>query len=52
MADDNELEEFRRFRERMNERVLEAGSLEIKRFFAPGTLNARGTPGLDAGSAE
>jgi len=28
------LEEFRRFRERMNERILEAGNLEIKRFFA------------------
>jgi AhpD family alkylhydroperoxidase len=28
------LEEFRTFRERMNERILEAGNLEIKRFFA------------------
>ncbi len=28
------LEEFRRFRERMNTRILEAGNLEIKRFFA------------------
>jgi len=28
------LEEFRRFRERMNERILDAGNLEIKRFFA------------------
>ena len=28
------LEEFRRFRERMNDRILEAGNLEIKRFFA------------------
>ena len=28
------LSEFRRFRERMNERILEAGNLEIKRFFA------------------
>jgi AhpD family alkylhydroperoxidase len=28
------LEEFRRFRERMNERILGAGNLEIKRFFA------------------
>jgi len=28
------LEEFRRFRERMNERILEAENLEIKRFFA------------------
>jgi AhpD family alkylhydroperoxidase len=36
MAD--RLEEFRRFRERMNERILEAGNLEIKRFFA---LDAR-----------
>lgn len=32
MAD--RLEEFRRFRERLNERILEAGNLEIKRFFA------------------
>ena len=28
------LEEFRTFRERMNARILEAGNLEIKRFFA------------------
>jgi AhpD family alkylhydroperoxidase len=28
------LEEFRRFRERMNERILETDNLEIKRFFA------------------
>ena len=28
------LEEFRSFREKMNERILEAGNLEIKRFFA------------------
>ncbi len=28
------LEEFRRFRERMNDRILESGNLEIKRFFA------------------
>jgi AhpD family alkylhydroperoxidase len=41
------LEEFRRFRERMNTRILEAGNLEIKRFFAldsrcyePGALDA------------
>ena len=27
------LEEFRRFREAMNERVLEEGTLELKRFF-------------------
>ncbi|HEX8691610.1 MAG TPA: carboxymuconolactone decarboxylase family protein [Longimicrobium sp.] len=46
MAD--RLEEFRVFRERMNERILEAGNLEIKRFFAldsrcyePGALDAR-----------
>jgi AhpD family alkylhydroperoxidase len=32
MAD--RLAEFRAFRERMNERILEAGNLEIKRFFA------------------
>jgi AhpD family alkylhydroperoxidase len=28
------LEEFRRFRERMNERILGSDNLEIKRFFA------------------
>ncbi|MGD0027374.1 MAG: carboxymuconolactone decarboxylase family protein [Candidatus Bathyarchaeia archaeon] len=28
------LEEFRRYRERMNERILESGNLGIKRFFA------------------
>lgn len=28
------LEEFRTFRERMNERILGSGNLEIKRFFA------------------
>ncbi len=28
------LTEFRTFRERMNSRILEAGNLEIKRFFA------------------
>jgi AhpD family alkylhydroperoxidase len=28
------LREFRTFRERMNERILEAGNLEIRRFFA------------------
>jgi AhpD family alkylhydroperoxidase len=46
MAD--RLEEFRTFRERMNTRILEAGNLEIKRFFAldtrcyePGALDAR-----------
>jgi len=46
MAD--RLEEFRRFRERMNERILEAGNLEIKRFFAldtrcyePGALDVK-----------
>lgn len=27
------LDEFRRFRERMNEKILEAGNLEIRRFF-------------------
>ena len=32
------LEEFRTFRERMNERILTAGNLDIKRFFA---LDAR-----------
>ncbi|HEU0078707.1 MAG TPA: hypothetical protein VFQ76_13730, partial [Longimicrobiaceae bacterium] len=48
MADENKLEEFRRFRERMNERILEAGNLEIKRFFAldtrtyePGALDSK-----------
>lgn len=28
------LEEFRKFRERMNARILDSGNLEIKRFFA------------------
>ena len=28
------VDEFRRFREQMNERILDAGNLEIKRFFA------------------
>jgi AhpD family alkylhydroperoxidase len=28
------VEEFRRFREKMNERILEADNLEIRRFFA------------------
>lgn len=42
------VEEFRRFREAMNERILESGNLEIKRFFAldsrtyeDGALDAR-----------
>lgn len=42
------LEEFRQFRERMNTRILEAGNLEIKRFFAldgrtyqPGALDGK-----------
>lgn len=42
------VEEFRKFRERMNERILEAGNLEINRFFAldtrtyePGALDTR-----------
>ncbi len=46
MAD--RLEEFRRFRERMNERILGAGNLDIRRFFAldsrtyePGALDGR-----------
>lgn len=30
----SELEEFRRYRERMNARILSSGNLEIKRFFA------------------
>jgi len=30
----DELEEFRRYRERMNKRILSAGNLGIKRFFA------------------
>ncbi|MGQ9565817.1 MAG: carboxymuconolactone decarboxylase family protein [Candidatus Bathyarchaeales archaeon] len=30
----NELEEFRRYREHMNKRILSAGNLGIKRFFA------------------
>lgn len=28
------IKEFREFRERMNDRILEAGNLEVKRFFA------------------
>lgn len=28
------VEDFRKFRERMNERILDAGNLEINRFFA------------------
>jgi AhpD family alkylhydroperoxidase len=28
------LDEFRKFRERMNDRILESGHLEIRRFFA------------------
>jgi AhpD family alkylhydroperoxidase len=42
------LQEFRAFRERMNDRILEAGNLEIRRFFAldgrayePGALDGR-----------
>ncbi|MBW3552375.1 MAG: carboxymuconolactone decarboxylase family protein [Gemmatimonadetes bacterium] len=42
------VEEFRQFREKMNERILEAGNLEIRRFFAldtrtyePGALDVR-----------
>lgn len=34
MSESDKLAEFRRFRERMNERILESGNLEIKRFFA------------------
>ena len=30
----SDLEEFRRYREKMNERILSAGNLSIKRFFA------------------
>ena len=30
----DKLEEFRAFRERMNDRILEEGNLEIRRFFA------------------
>jgi AhpD family alkylhydroperoxidase len=32
--DEGRLAEFRAFRERMNTRILEAGNLEIRRFFA------------------
>ena len=48
MATSSSLEEFRRFRERMNARILDAGNLEIKRFFAldsrcyePGALDVK-----------
>lgn len=34
MSEGEGLKEFRRFRENMNERILESGNLEIKRFFA------------------
>ncbi len=34
MSESDALREFRLFRERMNERILESGNLEIKRFFA------------------
>ncbi len=34
MTDLAELDKFRRYRERMNERMLSAGNLGIKRFFA------------------
>lgn len=34
MSESDALREFRRFREKMNERILESGNLEIKRFFA------------------
>jgi len=44
----DKLEEFRRFREQMNERILAAGNLEINRMFAldgrvyePGALDRR-----------
>ena len=42
------LEEFRRFRERLNQRILDADNLDIRRFFAldsrvyePGALSAQ-----------
>jgi AhpD family alkylhydroperoxidase len=34
VLDEDELEEFRRYRERMNARILSAGNLGIRRFFA------------------
>ncbi len=44
----NQLEEFRTFREKMNERILAADNLEIRRFFAldsrvyePGALDTK-----------
>jgi AhpD family alkylhydroperoxidase len=44
----SQLEEFRQFREKMNERILSAENLEIRRFFAldsrvyePGALDTR-----------
>ena len=33
MANEHSLEEFRRYRERMNEKILSQGNLGIKRFF-------------------
>ncbi len=49
MAD--RLEEFRRFRERMNERILAADNLEIRRFFALDTRTYE-TGALDAKTKE
>lgn len=34
MPESSELQRFREFRERLNERILEEGTLEIRRFFA------------------
>lgn len=45
------LHEFRAFRERMNARILEAGNLEIKRFFALDT-RAYETGALDVKTKE
>lgn len=34
MPESSELQRFREFRERLNERILEEGTIEIRRFFA------------------
>jgi AhpD family alkylhydroperoxidase len=34
MGDERSLEEFRRYREKMNEKILSGGNLGIKRFFS------------------
>ncbi len=47
----SDLEEFRRYREKMNERIIAAGNLGIKRFFALDT-RAYEKGGLDVKTKE